>query len=302
MISNVLSGLVCLLLAALILVVFLAGRTETAPAENSAKNDDGVRILKVNTLEVSPGKSFHVKRTYNGITKARQTADLGFERGGRIKSINVDPGDEVKKNGILAELDAGTDMKAPFDGFVSMRHATVGAVVSPGTPVLRIVEDSPLEVWFSLPVDVADKMSAGEVYELDLAGDKHRAKLDSRLPEVDRNGRTRTVIFTLPAKVSEKNLPGQTVQLEIDRVEDTPGFWVPLSALTRESRGLWSVFSVENDADAGEIVERHFVEVFHVENSRAWVDGTVFRITNVVATGTHRIVPGQKVKAVPMTK
>jgi hypothetical protein len=69
----------------------------------------------------------------------------------------------------------------------------------------------------------------------------------------------------------------------------------PLTALTRETRGLWSAYIVEGEGEEAKVA-RHFVEVVHVENDRAWIRGTLDGDVEVVADGTHRIVPGQPVE------
>lgn len=332
-VNNLLSFLVCLLLVGLIVVVLVSGKSGEAGDPESDDSDREARTLVVNTITAKPAASFEISRTYTGITRASRTVDLGFARAGRIEQILVGPGDEVKKGEILAELDkrrlelqktsiddaiddgtaaragisevdadlADLDLEdstltAPFDGTISSKQMSVGSMASPGVPVFRLVQDSELEVWIGVPVEIASEMEEGDYYDLGLGDKTYSAPVTSILPEVDQSARTRTVVFTLDDNASAAHQTGEVVQLRLSRENPIPGYWLPLASLTRETRGLWSVYVVEDDDEGKSKVARHFVEVVHVENDRAWIRGTIGGEVEIVADGTHRIVPGQVVE------
>ena len=71
----------------------------------------------------------------------------------------------------------------------------------------------------------------------------------------------------------------------------TPGFWVPVTALTESDRGLWGVYVVKDES----LVERRIVEIIHSESERAYVRGTLEDDDRIVRTGVQRLVPGQQV-------
>lgn len=196
----------------------------------------------------------------------------------------------------MVEIDLDDSvLKAPFDGRIASRMASEGAMASPGHPVFRIVQRDELEAWIGVPVDVAERLYEGEIHTLDIGGEEVVAPISSILPEVDMTTRTRTVVFTLDEEDSRKRLPGVTVRLVITRTIEQTGFWVPLSALTRETRGLWSVYTAEKDEENARRIGRHYVEVLHVEGDMAWIRGTIEEGTKIVSSGTYRVVPGQKV-------
>jgi hypothetical protein len=56
-------------------------------------------------------------------------------------------------------------------------------------------------------------------------------------------------------------------------------------------RGLWGLFII----DAENTVQRRLVEIVHNEGDRAFVRGLLSARDRVVATGTQRIVQGQRV-------
>ena len=66
-------------------------------------------------------------------------------------------------------------------------------------------------------------------------------------------------------------------------------------------RGLWSAYVVTLPASpsaqgAGSRVARRDVEVLHTEGDRVLVRGMLQPGDRVIASGTHRIVPGQVVR------
>jgi len=104
------------------------------------------------------------------------------------------------------------------------------------------------------------------------------------------------VTFGFDEQTSEELSPGEVVRMRFERTHQTEGFWLPSSALTREIRGLWSVYAVEKDEGGANRVRRRYVEVIHVEGDRARVRGTDNEPFDYIARGVHRVVPGQKVR------
>ncbi|MEM7674131.1 MAG: efflux RND transporter periplasmic adaptor subunit, partial [Verrucomicrobiota bacterium] len=64
--------------------------------------------------------------------------------------------------------------------------------------------------------------------------------------------------------------------------------WVPMSALTENIRGLWSLYSINENS----ITERKVVDLIHIEDRRAFVRGNFANGETIVADGVHRLVPG----------
>ena len=188
-------------------------------------------------------------------------------------------------------------LKAPYDGVVALRHVSEGAVVAAGMPVVRLVEQGNLEVWVALPAEVARELQADQTYLTEVGEQSFAATRTASLPELDRTTRTRSVIFSLEGSAVTQVSPGEIAKLQLRQRVESRGAWLPISALTRETRGLWSVFAVDADSAGIECVTRRYVEVLHVEGKRAWVRGTLTAGDRVIAEGLHRVVPGQQVVA-----
>jgi RND family efflux transporter MFP subunit len=186
-------------------------------------------------------------------------------------------------------------LRAPYDGSVGQRFVSVGTLVAPNVPILHLVESDALEVWFGLPADAVDELQLNETYKIQISGRALNARLHAKLPELDQSARTRTVVFSLDSTASLKVLPGDVARIEIQRRVEESGFWLPLTALTREARGLWSVYELVGGEDGDQIVARQYVEVMHLQGELARVRGTLEDGSLVIADGTHRVVPGQSV-------
>ena len=58
---------------------------------------------------------------------------------------------------------------APYDGVIADRYVYQGAVVSPGTPVVRLVELTDQEAQIGVPATMAGTLEIGEVVHPDTA-------------------------------------------------------------------------------------------------------------------------------------
>lgn len=180
------------------------------------------------------------------------------------------------------------EIRAPFGGVIQARHVDEGSQIGPGAPALSLVETSRREAHIGIPESAVTSLTVGDAYTINWQNVSASAQLRSLLPEVNPNTRTVTAIFT----VTDERIPlGAVVELSLRQRVPGNGFWVPLEALTAMDRGLWGVFII----DAENTVQQRLVEIVHNEGDRAFVRGLLSTSDRVVATGTQRIVAGQRV-------
>ncbi|MEM7097685.1 MAG: efflux RND transporter periplasmic adaptor subunit [Pseudomonadota bacterium] len=192
---------------------------------------------------------------------------------------------------------AEAQIVAPFSGRIQARYVDEGSQLASGRPLLKLVEDSEMEVHVGLPAATAQNLSIGQSYAVMIQDRIQYLPLRTVLPEVDPATRTVKAVFQLDTSKSRAvaYAVGSVVELEYDELVSSDGFWVPLTALTAADRGLWSVFVVNDD----NLIERRLLEVIHTEAERVFVRGTLSEADRVVQTGVQRIVPGQSVIPVP---
>ena len=180
------------------------------------------------------------------------------------------------------------EIRAPFGGVIQARHVDEGSQIGPGAPALSLVETSKREAHIGIPESAVTSLNIGDTYNISWQNVTANAQLRSLLPEVNPNTRTVTAVFTFTGQ----NIPlGAVVELPLRQRVSSDGFWVPIEALTAMNRGLWGLFII----DAENTVQRRLVEIVHNEGDRAFVRGLLSTSDRVVATGTQRIVAGQRV-------
>ncbi len=221
-----------------------------------------------------------------------------LEAGARPEQIEA-------QQALVNQLEAGLEsvsidiekstLRAPFDGCIVERFIDEGTVISPGQPLLRLL-DPRLQARIGVPPQFAAAWASESSHTLVADGRSFVARIASILPELDPRTQTQTVIFEVPESSQAAGLASQLVQVEVEQRRDLEGFWAPLTALTRGNRGLWAAYQVRND-DAGQRIVKCDVEVLHTQADQALIRGPLHAGDLLVANGAHRVGLGQRVRA-----
>lgn len=212
---------------------------------------------------------------------------------------------------------------APFGGVIAKRYLDEGAVVGPESRALRLLQVDPLEARFGVSPTDAASLTLDQPVVLTCGQGKLVATVSRIEPEVDLVTRTQGLFVAIEPGTSRfqvgsdvpatnrvcKLVPGQTVsislssaKLDLSEPAAPPNalndqLWVPLGALSRADRGLWSLFVVIK-TDAGDFeIERREVQVLAIEAELARVGGALIHSGDRVVSGAlHRVAPGMKVE------
>lgn len=92
---------------------------------------------------------------------------------------------------IAARIVEKCRMIAPFSGVVLARQAQVGALATPGTPLLRLVDVSSPEIEVQLPAARADELPSADELFFDSQGRRYPVRLLRLSPVVEKAARTR---------------------------------------------------------------------------------------------------------------
>lgn len=186
---------------------------------------------------------------------------------------------------------------APFDGVVTERFSDEGAIAAPGTPIFQLVESSALEARIGLPSDTVAGLEIGETYPLEIEGSTVQARLRSVTGVIDQRQRTVSTLFDILPDQQVNS--GAVARLALDRDIGEAGLWVPVSALTEATRGLWSVYAVEAGSNGSDwVAAPRLVEIVHTESGRAFVRGALSNGDRIILDGLQRITPGQPITPV----
>ncbi len=183
-------------------------------------------------------------------------------------------------------------LHAPFEARIAERLADEGEVVAAGQPVLQLLSVADAEVSVGLPPEQASALREDRLHTLH-AGQR---TLQARLLSVgaDLNPGTRTLQARLMPLDDTGLVNGELVQLSLPQDYAASGFSVPLSALTEGVRGLWNLYALKQ-TDAGTIVEARDIRVLHSDQQTAYITGAITGGEQIIVSGLHRVVPGQKV-------
>ena len=187
-------------------------------------------------------------------------------------------------------------LKAPFSGRISRRYADEGTVISPNTPLFRLVEDQKLEAHIGVPVEMTRGLKRGASRQVQLNGETYQSTLKAILPELDPVTRTQEVVLALNQETAQRLIPGQVIRIAMEEPVEMRGFWLPLSALARGERGLWSAYAViPGEQKDALVLEKRQVEVLHTEGDRVLVRGTLKSGDQMVVDGIHKLANHQRV-------
>ncbi len=227
------------------------------------------------------------------LTKRGWTAEQRLDEARATQAEVTAAIERVEARLAAVEIDlAKSEITAPFAGLVSARLVDDGAVVSPGAPVVTILEDARRWARIGLPPRVAAGLRADGLYTVQTPQGLRQARLLTQRPDLETGTRTVTVLFDVQG--AEATPFGELVSLVHETRIDDPGAWLPLTALTQGVRGLWSVMTVIDEGGPAR-VQAESVEVLHVADGRAFVRGTLRDGARVLRNGTHRVVSGQHV-------
>lgn len=198
----------------------------------------------------------------------------------------------AERDSLTADLDDST-LKAPFAGRVIERYVSVGSLVSSGTTAFDLIDVEQLEAHLGLPAALAATFAPNEAVELMVNGEEVSGEIRARLPQVDSDSRTQTLVVSLEAP--DHAVPGDLAELRYTITEPANGYWVPLDSLQAADRGLWNVLVAEPLENDHYRVAQASVELLHSEGDQAFVRGTLAPGMRLITSGTHRVTPGQQV-------
>lgn len=275
-----------------------AGRAELVAALRGAEADLALAEATRERYQATVGQGAVTRQALDEAREGARSAAAALDLArARIASVDLD----LEKS----------ELRAPFPGVITGRGADEGRVLAAGEPVIRLQEARAPEIRVAVAGPLADTLTPGVEHQLTWRGQSFPARLRAVLPL--RAGVTRTLDALFepldPGTAPQGALrPGEQLELELDQWVDESGIWLPLEALTEGARGLWSAYAVEpvetvadpRDDGARPSVGGYLgvrpLEILYQKGDRVFVRGTLAAGELLVATGLHRVVPGQLVR------
>jgi RND family efflux transporter MFP subunit len=191
-----------------------------------------------------------------------------------------------------------TVIRAPITGMLEERHVEVGTLLSPGTPVARIVALNPVKVQGGVPerysADVSRGAKATVTFDV-LADQRFEGTMSYVGSTVNTSSRTFPVEFTLPNPGGAIK-PEMVANIAVERRVIDDAIVVPQQALVRIAEGF-VVFVVEGEG-AEATANRREVEVETSQQNQVVIRSGLDAGERLVVVGQNQVADGDRVRVV----
>jgi len=222
-----------------------------------------------------------------------------------------------QQGALLAKRASDLEIRAPYEGVVTARHADVGAWVADGGALVDFVGTKGLEAWFEVPQELlapamamvaesAKGLQRAVPIEIQSATGADVIAVGIRVvPEIDPRSRTfRTVLRVMDrdSKVSAKDpadgalAPGLALTAFVPAGAAVPRVVIPKDAVVRGDAGAF-VFAVRG----GVAVPVTVRVAFPMGDRVALEPGSLEAGAQVVTEGNERLMPGTPVSPIAET-
>lgn len=178
-----------------------------------------------------------------------------------------------------------SDIKAPFSGRVEERFVSEGELVSPGVPVVRLVDNSRVRIVAGIPERYSGQIMDGSPARIMIRALGNR-KLESQVTFagelIDAATRTFPIEVELDNQKGELK-PEMVVDLQVKRTTIENAIVIPRTAVVRDESSLYVFRAIE---ESGHPV----AELVEVEAGFAY--GSLIEITTGLESGDRVVVAG----------
>lgn len=182
-----------------------------------------------------------------------------------------------------------TKVVAPFSGWAGLRHLSVGDYVSPGEPLLTLVNDQPLLIDFNVPFRVSGQIKRGDKVTFIAGSSRQIRQGDVVAIESSMNNASRSLQVRAKYENAERDvLSGNFAKVMFEVPSPSPLLVIPAQALIGVSGG-YVVYLNDNG-----VAVRHSVRIVRREGETAILEDTLPDLPLIIA-GFQRLRPGSEV-------
>lgn len=138
---------------------------------------------------------------------------------------------QAQKEVLLAQLDK-TEVKAPFDGIIGLRHVSAGGYVTPSLLIATVQDTDPMKVEFSVPEKYAGQLKPGTEITVRVgeSPEKRVGAVYALESQIDPDTRTIKARAKIP-NVDGTLIPGSFARVEITLQELPEAIVIPSGAV-----------------------------------------------------------------------
>lgn len=273
--------------------VFLEKGRRVGTGAAIAKIDDDALVAQVNQARAMASLA---DETWNRRKRLYEEDQVGSELAYLEAKYNAE-----QAAAALAALEvrlANTVVRAPFGGVLEDRMIEVGSMVSPGSPVARVIDLDPVTIRAGVPeryaLDVNQGARVSVTFDV-LPGETFEGIVAFVGSAVNEQSRTFPVEFDI-ANRDETIKPEMVANVSLVRRERSEAIVVPQEALVRVEEG-YVAFVVEGD---GENVTARVrpIDRGPAQGNTVVVEGGLMAGERLIVVGQHQVEDGDRVRIV----
>ncbi|MCS7037510.1 MAG: efflux RND transporter periplasmic adaptor subunit [Saprospiraceae bacterium] len=131
-----------------------------------------------------------------------------------------------------------TEVRAPYSGVIGLRQISLGAYVSPATPITTLRATHPLRLDFSVPEQFATLVRAGQRVTFRVQGQTrtYSATVIASEPAISAEARTLKVRATVASSAQTTLTPGMFAEVSLQLQTRNDALLIPAQAIVPKSR------------------------------------------------------------------
>lgn len=130
-----------------------------------------------------------------------------------------------------------TEVRAPFNGVVGLKNVSIGAYVSPSTPIATLQQIDPIKIDFTVPEKYSSSLGKGDVVKFTVDGsiENFTGKIFAIEPKIDEA--TRSIkVRALVSNSKTKLFPGAFAKIDLGLKSVQGALMVPTQCIIPEAR------------------------------------------------------------------
>ena len=198
----------------------------------------------------------------------------------------------------LQERLARTTIAAPISGILDERLVEVGTMVSPGTPVARVVQVDPIKILAGVPERFALDISRGAKasVQFDVMPDEvFEGTITYVGATVDQGSRTFPIELTMP-NPGERIKPEMVANIEVVRQVLQGAIVIPQEAMVRVEDG-YTVFVAQGEGNQA-VAEARPITLMATQGNEAVVSAGLTSGDRLIVVGQQQVANGDHIRVV----
>ena len=276
-------------LAIILLITMLAACNDEDESEGK---DEEPRVTPVEVTEITEG-DLVIEKSFYGRSEPNKTTPIMVQMPGEIDSLEVEEGDEVKEDDLIAKLktQAGIqNIRASKEGLIVNLDADEGDMVSDEDPLALIADLEKMKVNFDITSSDHSLFSKDDERKVSYDDGEYDAEI-TKVGSMPGD----TGLYSVQAKVDNEDediLPGSILKLKVPTKRVKDSLLVPTEAIVEEDDEAY-IFIVNDDK-----VTKTEVTVKESQTDETAIEADVKKGDQVVIKGQLSLTDGSQVNVV----